>query len=558
MPNLISTTQINGLSGFVEGVVVNITPNIVRTTGDQSITGSKNFASPVVFANDVGMGSSNFDFSGSNLRFDPFASLSDSFGNGTVFPYLGILRDNFGADALDWSGRNFFGQWTVDTPLAFGIAETVLTSGDQLVSGNKTFANVINIAGNVFSGDRVFGSGYPNNFLNIQSGTLSSSGQTSLDWTGRELLGQWTMDTSPAIGLGKPVLTTGDQLISGTKTFGSPVNFGVAQAVLTSGTQSITGVKTFVGETTNVHRLAPSVAIGGINFFPQVLLAAGSVGAVATGQLVTNTAENSVSLDWMNKILSGQWRSDKPLNVGTAQTVLTSGDQTVSGNKTFVGVSSFSGNIFSGERFYNTLSPNNYVNIRSGLLFSSSAPSLNWVNRELSGQWKADLPINVGTAQTVLTTGIQTISGNKTFADNIFPKAYSAFNLLLSSTGQFAPAGGVYTTALFSRTVQDTHGVSNGTGITAPRAGWYQISSSLVVQDAGTLSRINFVLKASSPASSFYATELVGATPMINYTVSASTVVYANSGAIIEGQFFSVGTGIFRQDSSFRGIYLGD
>jgi hypothetical protein len=147
---------------------------------------------------------------------------------------------------------------------------------------------------------------------------------------------------------------------------------------------------------------------------------------------VNPTGYNYATLDWTNRILSGEWKTDKNIKVGDAYSVLTTGDQNISGVKTFttniitsggldlndidnITLSGVNVTIINGDVFLtNTImAPNLIYNTGnqtiSGIKTFASRPTVNGTGVLLSGE-AAALPTTI-----VYTTGTQTISGNKNF-----------------------------------------------------------------------------------------------------------------------------------------------
>lgn len=176
--NLASTgstlqTNINNLSGYIN----NSSSNIVYTTGNQNISGIKTFNDDVTFlpkaSNEnqiIQLGLNNAADRGVRI-FIPSGSLSSPtaftragiiqgvphgygivFAGGGLTNKKGYLTSSFGVSAdsliptgyefatLDWTNRILSGAWKTNINIQVGDAYPVLTTGDQDISGNKTFA----------------------------------------------------------------------------------------------------------------------------------------------------------------------------------------------------------------------------------------------------------------------------------------------------------------------------------------------------------------------------------------------------------------------------------
>jgi hypothetical protein len=192
--------------------------------------------------------------------------------------------------------------------------------------------------------------------------------------------------------------------------------------VLTMGNQNIEGVKTFLD---------------------------GLIGYDSLNQPVLSTLDRTISGNWQ---YGGQTLGPSGL-VGLSflqngqfnlpQTVRTTGNQTISGNKTFSDTAAFG----IGEVCYigNGLGPFSNgagiygggdigIDITSGVLYEPDLPKLNWQTNDLFGSWSHTGPTAGGFGivtpsylqtgdfnllNTVRTTGIQTVAGGKNFLDTV-------------------------------------------------------------------------------------------------------------------------------------------
>jgi hypothetical protein len=95
-------------------------------------------------------------------------------------------------------------------------SQFVYKSGDQTVSGNKTFAGTYT-AVNYLARSGFGASAYGINVNN--SALVNSSGTEVLNWETKLLDGVWSFNSLPLINGGYPVLTSTNQVITGEKTF---------------------------------------------------------------------------------------------------------------------------------------------------------------------------------------------------------------------------------------------------------------------------------------------------------------------------------------------------
>jgi hypothetical protein len=168
----------------------------------------------------------------------------------------------------------------------------------------------------------------------------------------------FTGSTGPIGATGAPppniVYVTGNQIITGQKTFietivlsGDPtpltiksidsnkiINFGDSLAA-----GADIGTKLFIesgrGGVFSIYRAGSVPASHGYG----IVFKGGEIsekeGYLTVGGSTVPTGLNLASLVWTKRILSGNWTSSSPIMVGNAISVMTTGDQTISGIKTF-------------------------------------------------------------------------------------------------------------------------------------------------------------------------------------------------------------------------------
>ena len=263
----------------VDGLSKNLV-NVTYLTGNQTISGVKTFSSrPTVNGSGVLLVGEATSASVSGAVY----TTGDQTVSGNK-TFTGISYFNSGA----FSNRptvNGVGVLLVGEATSASVSGAVYTTGDQTVSGVKTFA----ATGYFLSGLIVSGSG-----LRV-SGAASFSQRQTVNGTGVLLVGEATSTSASVTG-----------------------------AVYTTGDQTVSGVKTFVGT----------------GYFLSGLIVSGN------GLMVSGAASFSQRpfVNGTGVLLSGEATSSTISNV-----VYTTGDQTISGIKTFTGVlNAATGNFSSG------------------------------------------------------------------------------------------------------------------------------------------------------------------------------------------------------------------
>ena len=129
------------------------------------------------------------------------------------------------------------------------------------------------------------------------------------------------------------VSLTGNQTISGVKTFQNSIFYGLASGSFDLGLR--TNISSGSGASVSFTRggTIPSVHGYGIVFEGGSI--ANKKGYLTVGETVAPVGYQYASLDWTSRILSGAWSASSPIRVGSAVSVMTTGDQTISGVKTF-------------------------------------------------------------------------------------------------------------------------------------------------------------------------------------------------------------------------------
>jgi len=228
---LTNRPTVNGVGVLLNGEAASLPVTIVYTTGDQTISGVKTFARrPTV--------------NGTGILLS---------GEATVLPTTIVYTTG---DQTISGVKTFATRPTVNgTGILLSGEATVLpttivyTTGDQAISGVKTFVegiNLNNIQNLILSGLDI----------TITSGDVNLTNRPTVNGTGVLLIGEASSSVLP----NTIVYTTGDQTISGVKTFATRPTVNGAGVLLigeasssvlpntivyTTGDQTISGVKTF-------------------------------------------------------------------------------------------------------------------------------------------------------------------------------------------------------------------------------------------------------------------------------------------------------------------------
>ena len=374
-----------------------IAPNLVYNTGDQTISGIKTFnVAPIV--------SGNAFITGVNLS--SYATVSNLFTTGS----------------------------TLDNKINSLSGVSVLTFGDQNISGNKIFLNNIGV-----SGTGVFNAIDLNNVdilsisgvdVSIVNGNVSLTNRPTVNGTGVVLSGE----------LEGMIINSGSLL-------NNKIDSLSGSAVLTYGNQNVYGIKYFYsgvvitgdGSTNGGHSLVAKNSAGtnGLQFNPAQEGGAGNLyfNAGTTSRLY-NVGDSTLEF----YINSNQYRVANSFTIGNGSDVP---DHTVS-------VINRYGYFGIGSGFSNPLER---LHVSGGNLRVDGKILLSG-NLVLTGvdlsSYATKSAINSLSGQVVFTTGNQIISGIKTFVDNTVFGDPSQGDFLVISGNTFTIYGsGNFTNGLF-------------------------------------------------------------------------------------------------------------
>ena len=329
--------QVNGTGVLLigEATAGGTVTNVVYTTGNQTIAGLKNFTGTLQFSGNAVATATNLASTGSTLQ----ANINNL---GTTYATVGNLAST--GSTLQTSINNLSGS-------------SVLTFGNQSITGTKTFTGIVN----------------------INSATFST--RPTVNGTGVLLNGEGSIATLPTT----IVYTTGSQNVDGVKNFTGTLQFN-GNTVATATNLASTGstLQTNINNLSNTYATIPNLAL--------------------TGSTLSTSITN----------LSGS-------------SILTYGNQSASGNKTFLTRSV----LYSGVnvnynrdtivKFSGTTDFTNTINSSGGVNFTST-PSLstnpNILDYYREGVWT---PVISGTTFSGIfrygteTTGNYTKIGNTVF-----------------------------------------------------------------------------------------------------------------------------------------------
>jgi hypothetical protein len=316
-------------------------------------------------------------------------------------PYVIDLYGSTGPSYGFTSGQPFIRGFYINADKLQKSGVDVLLTSDISASGLATYAQLTGASGILHDADGTLSTRIVNtgNFLyNLITGV---SGQNVNSQT-----------------LQNVVFQTGDQTISGVKTFRNNINV--------SGNVNVTGELHV--DTITTHFINDDLRIDVVNrqLYDDQPFVSVDWGA---DQLLFNS---NITLDWQRQILSGTWNAQGLTINGSgipdfSKVVFKTGDQTIGGNKTFTNNISIQG-ILTPQfiQTYDVLSEGTIYDLASTpslkwetrkLLDGTGMISVDWASRILSGNWKilTTSGNEVSLNNLVLLTTDQTIDGAKSF-----------------------------------------------------------------------------------------------------------------------------------------------
>ena len=436
----ITKTEIQTLINVEDGADVTDATNVlaagaVMTTGDQTIAGAKTFSSTIVGDINGNAATATTLETARNIAGNAF----DGSGNITIAAAdLSDVTDAGSGSIISTAERTKLTniETSADVTDATNVlaAGAVMTTGDQTIAGAKTFSSTIvgdingnaatattletarNIAGNAFdgSGNITIAAADLSDVTDAGSGSIISTAERT-KLTNIETSADVT-DATNVLAAGA-VMTTGDQTIAGAKTFSSTIvgdiNGNAATATTLETARNIAG---------NAFDGSGNITIAAADLSDVTDAGSGSIISTAERTKLTNIETSADVTDATNVLAAGA--------------VMTTGDQTIAGAKTFsstiVGdingnaatattletARNIAGNAFDGSGNITIAAADlsDVTDAGSGSIIST-AERTKLTNIETS----ADVTdaTNVLAAGAVMTTGDQTIAGAKTFSSTI-------------------------------------------------------------------------------------------------------------------------------------------
>jgi len=402
--------KINSLSGYVDSKSIVLPTTIVYTTGNQTISGNKNFVENVIVGDQTQ--DNLLVISGNKIIFGVYPTVNDT----------GIVYDQ-GNQII--SGVKTFDVFPVisGNKLITGLDLSSYATNANLFATGSTLDNKINsLSGYVNSqstSGQVFNTGsILNNKINSLSGYVNSqdivfSGQTfntgrRLDNKINSLSGYFD---SKSITLPTTIVyTTGDQIISGNKTFINNINV--------SGTGIFNAVDLNNIDTLSLSGVDISITNGNVSLTNRPTV--NGTGVVLSGELNPIIVNTGSILDNKINALSGYTNS---------QNIILSGQIASSGSNLYNSIVALSG-LFTG--YTGSL---NATFATDAQLFTTGSILDNKINA-LSGYISGISAGGLLPNSIVYITGNQTISGNKNFAENVTVGDQTQDNLLVISGNQ--------------------------------------------------------------------------------------------------------------------------
>jgi len=384
-----------------------IAPNLIYNTGNQIISGVKTFAENTTFGD-----SAQGDFLViSGNQFTVYGSgnfTSGLFVNGNAV-LTGIDLSSYATKinlALTGSTLNFninslSGLFTGYT----GSLDATFASDIQLANTGSTLDTKINNVSGYFTGTN-----------ETFTTNLFSTGST-LDTKINTLSGLFTgytgnLDTTYASD--SQLATTGSTLDTKINNFSGYINSPSSNIVFTTGNQSISGNKTFINnlevQGTGIFNALDLSNISEFNFSgTNINLINGNVNI--SGQIYISgnpvlTGVNLSSYATTANLASTGSTLDNKINSLSGSSVLTFGNQTISGIKTFTQTGSFDTLQITNKK----LSSYNYVN--SNFIFGNTYINIANSSTNITGTLPSDITSGINYYVKNLNTGILLITGS--------------------------------------------------------------------------------------------------------------------------------------------------
>jgi len=445
--------------------------------------------------------------------------------------------DNQGYITVSNSG-NFFNlkapenNFVLSTPSLTANSSVVTTTENQTIGGVKTFSTspIIDVSGGAVT-------------------TWRATGQSGFQWysiSDADGFNVWSIPANTSIFRLKNTLTPSRLLTTDASNYLASASIGTSDLVLTSGNQTIGGNKTFSG-TTNLSALTASTYLG-LDASKNVI----SLSDPATNLLNSNNTWNGTNTFWgstflyndveilgagstnklvmtngTKKIISSSW--------GESDLVLRSTNQTIGGVKTFTSplFVDTTGSAYARLRITGQSGFDLYTfGDASGFgvwSLSAGAPILQLRNLLTANRMVITDASNYlasasfGASDVVLTSTNQTITGNKTFSDQVVTgKFVRATNIIANP---FNIANGNTLALQYANVISAGIGVVGNSQFTTTTTGNYLVNWTVRVSVVTVWEVSTWIELGSNPGTKFGLTAI----PPGTQYVSSSTIL--NCGA---------------------------
>ena len=365
--NFASRPTVNGTGVLLSGEAASLPITIVYTTGDQAISGNKTFNNNVII-------SENLNVTGSIRAKNIIAA---EYENLLISGYSSSM---FGTDINIIPGIS-----------PFSIGKINLTAAGDQVQGNINLkGNVdVNNYGNLFSPGDVYPSGLGHKFTIYKSGLNEYNQRVSIKSFEVNQSGVYTLNKTPIYADGQ-IYISGNPILTGVdlSTYATVANLALTGSTLDNKINSLSG------NLTSTYATISNLSLTGSNLDSKINSLSGNL--TSTYATINNLTSTGSILNSSIISLSGLFTG----YTGNLDTIFASDAQLFTTGSTLdTKINSLSGNLTS-----------NYATITN---LASTGSTLNTRINNLSGY------INSSGSNIVFTTGNQNISGNKSFYGDV-------------------------------------------------------------------------------------------------------------------------------------------
>jgi hypothetical protein len=304
-------------SGNFSGLYVNNTPVLtgfnsgeyVTLNTVQTITNNKTFSADTYFGSIYGNGGAPTRI---NLNNGNWYDINDDSSIGVNTRAL-----RYSGDRLNWNTRSLTGTWDAQGLTISGISVLTGFNSGQYLTGPYGVTSLI-VTGFVWSGTAITGQRYSGNV--ILSGVAGITVITGAQYTGNNviIISGIANQTGQFLTSANVVFTTGNQSITGSKTFNLPI---ICPSVLDSNTDASVAV-----DGRKLYNTSSSYTVDWQNR----ILEDSSSHAINWGNKHLIDDDDTTSLDWHNRRLYSHWLVSGNLNV--TGNITASGNHVLSGN----------------------------------------------------------------------------------------------------------------------------------------------------------------------------------------------------------------------------------